>query len=80
MRRSTIGVVFVLMLLFVIVGCKTVKDSINYYEACKGDSDCVSEMVKAGSTAKIVTTSAASALPVGNSVAEVVGVLVSNIV
>lgn len=80
MRRSLIPLVFVLVLLFVVYGCKTVKNSIDYYEACKGDSDCVAEMVKASNTAHQVTSSVVAATPLGGRFDDILGGIAGSLV
>ena len=71
---------FLLVLCFsaTLLGCSSVQRSMEAYEACKADSECVAEMDKARSTSYVITKTAASSTGFP-SVPEVLAVLVSNL-
>lgn len=78
-RRSMWCGFFGLCFLFVFLGCAAVSKSIDNYSACKADEVCYSEMMKVKNASYVVTKGAGSNFPLP-STAEVVAVVVSNIV
>lgn len=70
---------FVLLFCFTVTGCVAVKKSLDNYEACKGDSVCMSEMAQVKNTSYVVTKSATELMPLP-SVGEGIALLVSNLV
>ncbi|QXP08356.1 MAG: hypothetical protein [Arizlama microvirus] len=68
-----------LVLCFTLIGCHTVKKSLDNYEACKGDQVCMEEMTKVKESSYVISKSAVAAYPLP-SVGEGIALLVSNLV
>lgn len=73
-----VKIIFVCCFACTLLGCVAVKRSLDNYQACQGDVECVEKMESARQASYIVTKSAAG--PLMPSTAEVVAVLVSNVV
>jgi len=62
-----------------VLGCRAVKDSLAYYDACKGDAVCLSAMETNRNISSIAVSKAVDANS-NNSIGWIVGSLVGNIV
>ena len=66
MSKSIVLVFLILCVLFVVVGCHAVTDSINDYQMCNGDVNCRAKMIEYGN----VTVSAVKASGLSSSLFE----------
>lgn len=55
MRNGLATFVIASMVVFVVMGCATIKRSTDYYQACRNDEACYAEMVKYGNMSSAVT-------------------------
>lgn len=55
--RKIIPVAFLVVSVFVILGCSSIKRNIDYYEACKGDVECFAKMQRAKTVSSQVVAS-----------------------
>lgn len=72
-------VLFFLLIVFVLIGCKTIKEANENYKACIQDSECVQEVQKAQAVSSAVIKSAGSGLP-SSPIVDALAVLLSNVV
>lgn len=79
MRKIFYVFCLVSLVVFVLVGCRTVSKSVSDYEACKADADCYAQMVKNGNISKAVVHNVAEQTPLGTSAADVFGSVAFNI-
>ena len=77
MRRFSIFVS--LLVCLTVLGCKTVSDSLKYYEACKGDAVCMQAMDDNKAIASNVVSHAVDANTKGDSLGWLIGSLVGNV-
>ena len=76
--RVSRSLLLVLVFSLTLLGCASVKRSMEAYEACKADTECVKEILKIQDSTYVVTKAAASGAGFP-SVPEVLAVLVSNL-
>lgn len=70
----------VLYIFLFIAGCQGVQNGVKYYDACKGDADCLALMNQKAKEAEIVTSTALDSMgfsPVAQTVGAGVGMFVS---
>jgi len=68
-----------LLVLLVIVGCKTVDDSLKAYDACLGNSECIEAVARDKELATAVVSSGVDSITPTN-VGLMIGVLVGNVI
>lgn len=70
----------IVLLCFVIIGCRLVSDSLNYYELCKGDVACAEAMQHDKDTASIAMSKVIDSRSDDNSFSWVIGSLFGSVV
>lgn len=69
----------VLLVLLVIVGCKTVDDSLKAYDACMGDAACIEAVARDKEVASHIVSSSVNSVTPTN-VGLIIGSLVGNVI
>ena len=62
-----------------VLGCKTVSDSLKYYEACEGDSVCLEAMETNRNISTAVVSKAVDVNSKGDALGWIIGSLVGNV-
>ena len=69
----------VLLVLLVIIGCKTVDDSLQAYNACMGNSECIEAVARDKEVATVAVSSSVNSVTPTN-VGLMIGALVGNVI
>lgn len=69
-----------LLFCFVLLGCRTVSDSLKQYDACKGDPVCVQSMLENKQIASVVVEKVVDTNTQNSSLGWILGSIVGNIV
>ena len=79
MKKALVVCWVVLLVSFVCLGCSATHKAITYYEACKGDTECMAKMEENASKASVITENAVAVFPTSNKAASVLGLIAGNL-